>query len=95
MEQKGTDWVLPVDCVIEAIGYQPAGGSAAWYPSVAKGQGGLIRADEKACRTSHPRIFAGGDITRGPDLVVRAVADGKPAARSIMEYLGRKARAAA
>lgn len=95
VEQKGTDWVLPVDCVIEAIGYQPAEGSAAWYPSVAKGQGGLIRADEKDCRTSHPGIFAGGDITRGPDLVVRAVADGKTAARSIMEHLGRKATAAA
>lgn len=80
VEVKGTRWVLSADCAIEAIGYQPA-------------EGGLIRADAKDCRTSRPGIFAGGDIVRGPDLVVRAVADGKTAARSILEYLDRKASA--
>jgi NADPH-dependent glutamate synthase beta subunit-like oxidoreductase len=85
---KGTEWVLPVDAAIEAIGYRPRRGSPSWYPSIAVDGGGLIRAREQDCRTSRPKIFAGGDIVRGPDLVVRAVADGKTAARSIMEYLG-------
>ena len=91
VEVKGTEWILPVDAAIEAIGYRPRRDSPSWYPSVAVDGGGLIRARERDCRTSRPGIFAGGDIVRGPDLVVRAVADGKLAARSILEYLGRKA----
>ena len=91
VEVKGTEWVLPVNAAIEAIGYRPRPDSPSWYPSVRVDEGGLIRARERDCRTSRPGIFAGGDIVRGPDLVVRAVADGKTAARSILEYLGRKA----
>jgi glutamate synthase (NADPH/NADH) small chain len=92
VEMKGTDWVLDADAAIEAIGYKPHDDSPSWYPSVAVDNGRLIRADEKDCRTSSKGIFAGGDIIRGPDLVVRAVQDGKTAAHSIMEYLGKKAK---
>ena len=91
VEMKGTEWVLAADCAIEAIGYRPHRGSPDWYPSVKVDGGGLIRAREQDCRTSRPGIFAGGDIVRGPDLVVRAVRDGKTAAHSILEYLGKKA----
>ncbi|NOQ78074.1 MAG: NAD(P)-binding protein [Gammaproteobacteria bacterium] len=35
-------------------------------------------------RTSHPLIYAGGDNTNGPDLVVTAVAAGRKAAQGIM-----------
>ena len=35
-------------------------------------------------------VFAGGDVTRGPDEVIRAIADGKQAAASIDKYLGGK-----
>jgi NADPH-dependent glutamate synthase beta subunit-like oxidoreductase len=34
-----------------------------------------------------PGIFAGGDLVRGPDLVVRAVRDSRKAAAGIHEYL--------
>ncbi|MBI4679166.1 MAG: NAD(P)-dependent oxidoreductase [Elusimicrobia bacterium] len=85
---EGSEWTLDVSAAVEAIGYKPADGSPDWYPSVAVDKGGLIRADEDDCRTSARGIFAGGDIIRGSDLVVRAVQDGKTAARSIMEYLG-------
>ena len=37
--------------------------------------------------TSVPGIFAGGDLVRGPDLVVRAVRDSRKAAAGIHEYL--------
>ncbi len=33
-------------------------------------------------------VFAGGDVARGPDTVIRAIADGKKAAESIDKYLG-------
>jgi pyruvate/2-oxoglutarate dehydrogenase complex dihydrolipoamide dehydrogenase (E3) component len=37
--------------------------------------------------TSVPGVFAGGDLVRGPDLVVRAVRDARKAAASIRHYL--------
>jgi glutamate synthase (NADPH/NADH) small chain len=38
-------------------------------------------------QTSHPRIFAGGDMVRGADLVVTAVYEGREAAASILRAL--------
>jgi NADH-quinone oxidoreductase subunit F len=37
-------------------------------------------------------VFAGGDVTRGPDTVIQAIADGKKAAVSIDKYLGGKGK---
>ncbi|MCF8106973.1 MAG: FAD-dependent oxidoreductase [Desulfohalobiaceae bacterium] len=84
---QGSEWVLEIDTVIEAIGNQAEPGSAAWYPSVKTDQQSLIQADQNSAQTSARGIFAGGDIVRGPALVVTAVEDGKKAARSIMEHL--------
>ena len=39
-------------------------------------------------QTSNPKVFAGGDVTRGSDLVVTAIVEGRTAAESILEYLG-------
>ncbi len=39
-------------------------------------------------QTSHPKVFAGGDAVRGADLVVRAVYDGREAAKSILQMIG-------
>jgi glutamate synthase (NADPH/NADH) small chain len=83
----GSEWLLEVDAVIEAIGNQPAEASPQWYPQVAVSAGKLIKADPQTGRTSLPGIFAGGDIVRGPALVVQAVQDGKNAARAISQYL--------
>jgi NADPH-dependent glutamate synthase beta subunit-like oxidoreductase len=47
----------------------------------------LIKVDPKTGQTSVKGIFAGGDIVRGPALVVTAVQDGKTAARAIKEFL--------
>ena len=45
-----------------------------------------IKVDEN-CQTSNKKVFAGGDGVRGADLAVRAAADGKKAANSIVEFL--------
>jgi NADPH-dependent glutamate synthase beta subunit-like oxidoreductase len=37
--------------------------------------------------TSVAGVFAGGDLVRGPDLVVRAVRDSRKAAAGIHKYL--------
>jgi NADPH-dependent glutamate synthase beta subunit-like oxidoreductase len=49
----------------------------------------LIKADPETGQTSVPGIFAGGDIVRGPALVVQAVQDGKVAARAIKAFLAK------
>jgi len=45
--------------------------------------------DPETGKTSVDGIFAGGDIVRGPALVVQAVADGKLAAKAIKSFLGK------
>ena len=39
-------------------------------------------------QTTNPRVFAGGDMVRGSDLVVTAVFEGREAAKGISKYLG-------
>ena len=39
-------------------------------------------------QTTNPKVFAGGDMVRGSDLVVTAVFEGREAARGILDYLG-------
>lgn len=81
----GSEWILPVDCVVEAIGNRAESESPNWYPSVKLGKDQRVQVDEASCQTSHPAIFAGGDIVRGPGLVVEAIADGKKAAKAILQ----------
>jgi glutamate synthase (NADPH/NADH) small chain len=45
--------------------------------------------------TSVNRVFAGGDVVRGPSLVVHAVRDGRKAAAGIHRYLTERAPARA
>jgi NADPH-dependent glutamate synthase beta subunit-like oxidoreductase len=73
---------IPCDAVILAFGQQPAapywleaGGVATEY--------GAIKVDAHG-RTSHPRIFAGGDAVHGADLIVTAAAAGRRAARTVL-----------
>ncbi len=84
-EIKGSEWTLDVQVAIEAIGNRPDG--VDWSAAVKVDRAGLILADAKAGRTSAKGIYAGGDIVRGPALVVNAVQDGKLAARAIRESL--------
>jgi NADPH-dependent glutamate synthase beta subunit-like oxidoreductase len=83
---RGSEWILDCDVVIEAIGNRPAPDSPDWYPRVKLSGNNLIRVNPRTGRTSVRGIFAGGDIVRGPALVVQAVADGKTAARAIRQY---------
>ena len=38
-------------------------------------------------QTENPKVFAGGDMVRGSDLVVTAVFEGRQAAEGILNYL--------
>jgi len=84
---KDSEWILDADVVIEAIGNKAEERSPGWYPHVKLKEKNLIQTDPATGKTSVDGIFAGGDIVRGPALVVNAVQDGKVAARAIKAYL--------
>jgi len=89
VEIAGSEWNLDVDIVIEAIGNQAEPESPNWYPGVKTDGKHLIQADPETGETTVKGIFAGGDIVRGPSLVVNAVRDGKVAAQAIQQYLNQ------
>ena len=89
-EIPGSEWVLEVDIVVEAIGNKVEAGSLKWYPNVKTDAKDLIIIDSETGATNVKGIFAGGDIVRGPALVAEAVQDGKVAAVAIAEYLGKE-----
>jgi len=84
---EGSEWILDADVVIEAIGNKAEDQSPDWYPNIKLSAKNLIQVDTDTGKTSLEGIFAGGDIVRGPALVVNAVQDGKVAAKAIKEYL--------
>jgi len=82
---------LHCDAVILAFGFVPA--PPAWLArfNVVTDADGRIIIDELG-RTTNPRIYAGGDNTHGPDLVVTALASGRAAAETILKDLSLKGR---
>jgi NADPH-dependent glutamate synthase beta subunit-like oxidoreductase len=81
---EGTEVEVPCDTILVAIGQVQV---LDWLPDECAGQG-LISTDEYG-RLPHPSgiVFAGGDVTRGPSMVVDALGDGKRAARDIDRVL--------
>jgi len=86
---EGSEFTIPVDTVVVAIGEKP---DTSFLPEVKVTRRGAIVVDPITLETNLPRIFAGGDSARGPSSVIEAIADGKRAAASIHQYLrgGRK-----
>ena len=86
----GSEQVLEADAVIIAFGFQPS--PPAWFDdaSVATNDwNGVIAEEHQAYKfqTTNPKIFAGGDMVRGSDLVVTAIWEGRQAAEGILDYL--------
>ena len=80
---------LEADTCILAIGQKPDLAFLKTADGVALTPGGAIRVDPETLATSAPGVFAGGDVAFGPRNLIEAVANGKRAARSIHEYLGK------
>ena len=83
VEIPGSDSLLQADSVIVAIGQELG---AEWLPPLERTGRGTIHVD-KNFRTSVKGVFAGGDAASGEGTVVRSLAEGKLAARSIHEYM--------
>ncbi len=87
----GSEEVIPADAVIIAFGFRA--NPPAWFDQfgIATDSNGRVHAPAKAPvahQTANPKVFAGGDMVRGADLVVTAVYDGRQAAEGILQYLG-------
>lgn len=99
-EMPGSEFSLPADLVIMALGFDPEDLPAAFGESGLKvSKWGTLAIDNRTMMTSLPGVFAAGDIARGASLVVWAIKDGRDAADSIQQYLetvaARTPRAAA
>jgi ferredoxin len=79
--RRGTEAVLAADSIILAVG-QAADLDLVHGLDIAQSRG-AITTDPKTLRTSHPRIWAGGDVAHGPRNLIDAIADGQRAAASI------------
>lgn len=87
----GSEQIIPADAVIIAFGFRPS--PPEWFGAadVQVHANGRVRVDsigKYPYQTTNPRIFAGGDMVRGSDLVVTAVFEGREAAKGIAQYLG-------
>jgi glutamate synthase (NADPH/NADH) small chain len=87
----GSEEVLEADAVIIAFGFQP--NPPAWFDEIGVSTNdwdGVIAPEDQKFhfQTTNPKVFAGGDMVRGSDLVVTAIWEGRQAAEGILDYLG-------
>ena len=84
---EGSEFAIEADSIIVAIGQIP---DVAFLNEshVSLFRSGTIAADSQTCLTTGERIYAGGDVVRGPATVIEAIADGKRAAEHICRELG-------
>jgi glutamate synthase (NADPH/NADH) small chain len=87
----GSEQIVAADAVIIAFGFLPS--PPAWLASqgIRLHENGRVRVSAAAAcafQTTNLRVFAGGDMVRGSDLVVTAVFEGREAARGMLNYLG-------
>lgn len=86
---EGSEYVIPCDIVIVAIGTRSNPLLTSTCPDLKLNRKGNIETDENGM-TSIPGVFAGGDIVRGAATVILAMGDGKHAAAAIDNYLKNK-----
>ena len=86
----GSQFDMPVDTVIVAIGTAPNPIMAHTTPDLELTKRGNIAADEETGATSKAGVFAGGDIVTGAATVILAMGAGRKAAKAIDEYLQSK-----
>jgi glutamate synthase (NADPH/NADH) small chain len=82
----GSEFVVPCDIVVVAIGTRANPLLTSTCPELHLNKSGNIVVDELGM-TSLPGVFAGGDIVRGSATVILAMGDGKRAAAAIDRYL--------
>src|SRR5215469_2282878 len=86
----GTEFDLPVDIVLVAIGEAPDPSFLPEGTSVGVAPWGGLLINPVTLATGAPGVFAAGDVTYGPRSVIHAAAHGRKAAQSIHAYLRKR-----
>ena len=86
----GSEKIYDADVVIVAFGFRAS--PAPWFDdfNIETKKNGLVIAEEEQeykFQTSNNKIFSGGDMVRGSDLVVTAIWEGREAGKSIIKYV--------
>ena len=87
---QSSEKIYPADEVVIAFGFRA--NPADWFKDfkIQTDKSGLVVAPEKQelkFQTTNPKIFSGGDMVRGSDLVVTAIWEGREAAKSIIQFV--------
>ncbi len=85
----GSEFILPVDCVIMSLGTSPNPLLKATTPGLETLRRGEIAVDEVG-KTSIEGVYCGGDAATGAATVIKAMGAGKVAAKAIDEYIQSK-----
>ena len=88
IEKVGSEFDLPVDCVIMSLGTTPNPLIKNTTPGLEVNRKGGIVVNEEGL-TSHQNVYAGGDAVTGAATVILAMGAGKLAAKSIDEALSK------
>ena len=85
----GSEYRVPVDTVVMAIGQSPNPTVQRATPQLATHRGKVVI--DSSGETSLPHVFAGGDVVRGGSTVILAMRDGRAAAGAIDRALRHQA----
>ena len=91
---KNSEHIIKIDTVIIAFGFRP--NPSPWFieNNIKVDEIGRVILNKNSSyqhQTHNPKIFSGGDMVRGSDLVVTAVFEGRNAADGITKFLKNKA----
>lgn len=85
--KEGSNFLIPVDTVVVAIGNSSNPLIPQTTPGLETNRWGNITADERTMMTSREGVFAGGDIVTGGATVILAAGAGKIAARAMHRHM--------
>ncbi len=87
MPVEGSEYVLPIDMSVIAIGNGSNPIIQQTTPDLDYNKWGNIKVDETTMKTTKKGVFAGGDIVTGGATVILAMGAGRTAGAAIHEYL--------
>jgi len=83
----GSEFVIPCDTIIPAIGQRPNLDWLGEDQALKTSRWGTLEVNAHTMQTDIPHIFAAGDMVTGPATVIEAVAAGHKAVEAIHRYL--------
>jgi heterodisulfide reductase subunit A-like polyferredoxin len=84
---KGSEFIVPADTMIASVAQAPEISFLDESHGLEVTSKGTFAVDPHTLATNRPGVFAGGDVARGPWILIQAIADGRRGALSMDRYL--------